>query len=210
MVVVPYDWVKVLLRHPPEMQKKLEENQMTRAFNLRFPDDFGKPASDTGGKASHTPAKTSKSASETLIKREPTNMTTAGVQTDSIPKADQMIQTDPISQVDQAIQTDTMDEEVPVVNVDGKEHPHTQFSEPYADLKQKLHVLNVISKDGHVISAKGLPNIRSDIDEILAYLSGKRKRAPAGSALIKQKLKQNKLTAAGLQLGSAGRPWTRI
>jgi hypothetical protein len=47
-VVVPYDWVKNLIRHPPELQKKLDENEMTRAFNLRFPDDFGKPTDDSG------------------------------------------------------------------------------------------------------------------------------------------------------------------
>lgn len=186
LVVVPYEWVKHIIRHPPDVQRRTDESEMVRSLNVKFPDDFGQPAAakkpseeEEGEEKQHDEHK----EQEYHEKEKP-----------ATPQQEK-----PRRKIPSAPHKPTTRVSVLV--------DEPQFRSPYANEKRQLFAAGAINRYGKVVSSAGKANVRTNIDDIMESLAGTRKRAAVGAAEIKKKMDQ--LGIKTPQKGT-GRRWIRL
>ena len=187
MVVVPYEWVKRMIRYPPDVQRKTDESQMVRELNNRFPDDFGqeeRPPPQPAPVPPPQPAPIPPPQPAPLPPPEPAS------EEPPTPK-----QHKPLHAPGAPRKTRAASKEV-------------VFSQPYANVKRQLFDAGVINKHGNVLSSAGKPNVRSNIHDIMNHLTGTRKKTAVGAAEIRKKMDQLGISLP--QKGAGRRRWIRL
>lgn len=150
MVVVPFDWVKDMVKYPTEVQRKVDENQFVRELNTKFAEAQPPPVEV------NEPETPEKEAPKPTRKQA------------EIPK--------------KTLQTDRQ------TAASSKQKSDVSFPEPYSNVKRRLYDAGAIDKDGRVFSPKGKVVVRSNINDVIDSISGRRTRQATGAAQIKKKL----------------------
>lgn len=235
MVVVPYDWAKKYLQQPEEEKRALSQNAMTRRLNLRFLDDQGfrrkgqvreesppfvtapqapdEDNKDTSGErlSSHTHEDQRPPTASSVT--QPISMSTL----DEVPMPFSVS----TSGGTQGSKTGAKAKRSSSRKSVSSTSRLVQFPEPYADIKTQLYQakrinekgqVRVISKkDNETATSPGSPIARSNVNEILDYLSGRRPgRAPTGTITLKAILEREKITLPQTGSGVRTRRWIRI
>ena len=151
MVVVPFDWVKDIVKYPSDVQRKTDENQFVRELNTKFAGAEPPPPAEVDEPETpekEAPKQTAKPAGKAAPSKQTEKQTA----------------------------------------VTSKRDKDVSFPEPYSNVKRRLYEAGAIDKDGHVFSPKGKVVVRSNINEVIDSISGRRTRPATGAAQIKKRL----------------------